>query len=393
MGYRDAADAEIVESALKKNSPLESVAALLARSGVDPEEISKVSSVKISDWQQGYKDAEGEAHVLDLHGTSLVLHPSWEEGPQWPLIQPVDPINVVFRGRVRKIGSPESGKKRALILPDPQFGFMKSVTGELIPFHDPAAIAASVVFARSLKPDVIVILGDVFDLPVLSKYRTHPAYEGLMMESLQAGHAWLSALSGLADEIYFLEGNHDKRLHDYTIDYAKAVFGLKRAGDPPDSWPVLSIPYLVHLDELGIDYVPGYPVCRVQLAPNLVCIHGKKLKLEQVVNDERICVVQGHTHKSKLTYHQFRSIDRSEQRWIASPGALCRTDGAVPGVNHALDPRGHEPIDNPQDWHQGVAVVTYDPDGGSMPLYEHAPIQDGVLLFRDRSFEGVLDDE
>jgi hypothetical protein len=387
MGYREISDqVKVEEAARASGDSLSAISELLRRSGVEPEEIDRVSSIKLSDYQQAYKDAEGEAHIIDLKATSLVLHPSWEDGPKWPLITPAGPTKVTFSGKVQKISPAETGHKVAAILPDPQFGFMRNVAGDLIPFHDPKALSASITMLRALKPDVVVILGDTFDLPVLGKYRKHPAYEQLINPTLQAGYEWLSAISSICDEVYMLEGNHDLRLQTYILDYAKEVFGIKRAGDPPDGWPVLSIPHLVHLDELGINYVPGYPVCRVELAPNLVAIHGKKLKLSQVISDEKVCVVQGHTHHAAVTYHQYRGITSQQQRWVASPGCLCKTDGTVPGVNHAIDPRSQEPIDSPQDWHQGIGVITYREDGSTTPVYEHAPIEDGVGFFRGKFY-------
>jgi hypothetical protein len=69
--------------------------------------------------------------------------------------------------------------------------------------------------------------------------------------------------------------------------------------------------------------------------------------------------------------------------WAASPGCLCRTDGAVPGVNVGIDQRTGLSIDRAQDWHQGLAVITYDPTGERLPVYEFAPITDGICRWRD----------
>lgn len=394
-GFKEHLSEETAKTALREGqSDLDAIARLLKRSGIDPDDIDGVQSVRLSDYQQAYKDSDGEAHVLDLKATSLVLSPAWETGPKWPLIdKPVVP-KVTFTGSVKRIAGPEDGRLRVVILPDPQFGFLKDVHGELHPFHDPEATAASITFLRAAKPDKVVILGDTVDLPVMSKYKTHPSYEGLMNPTLRACTEWLAAVRkavGDECEIHMLEGNHDLRMQDYIMMNAKEAFGVKRALDPPDSWPVLSIPNLLCLEELGVKYVPGYPICRVELAPNLVAIHGKKLKLKQVITDEKVCAVQGHTHHAGVEYYQYRSDKATrQQRWVASPGCLCRTDGAVPGVNHAIDPRSHQPIDHPQDWQQGLGIIEYHEDGSTTPIYEHAPIEGGVLRWRGREFTGSL---
>ena len=389
-GFKDHLSEETAKTALREGqSDLDAVARLLKRSGIDPDDIDGVQSVRLSDYQQAYKDADGEAHVLDLKATSLVLSPAWETGPKWPVPDQVKPAKVTFSGTVRKVADPEAGRKRAVILPDPQFGFLKDVHGDLVPFHDEDAIAASISVLRAAKPDRIVVLGDTLDLPVMSKFKTHPSYVGLLQPTLQACYEWLLAVVALCEEVDMLEGNHDLRMQDYVMNNAMEAFGVKRAGDPPEGWPVLSVPYLLRLEEIGVNYVPGYPVTRVELAPNLVAIHGKKLKLKQVITDETVCVVQGHTHHAGVEYHQYRS-DRAtrQQRWVASPGCLCRTDGTVPGVNHAIDPRSHRPIDNPQDWQQGLGVVEYHEDGSTTPIYEHVPIEGGVARWRGREFSG-----
>lgn len=382
-------------SKTKPDNLVEAVASLLDKNGVSAEEIGSIDSVRLSEYQTAYKDKEGEAHIVDLKATSLVLSPSWEDGPEWPVVNQAKPVKVSFSGTVRKMAEPTGGRERIAILPDPQFGFMRDMRGELIPFHDRDALAASLTLLRAMKPDAVILLGDTMDLPVMSKFKTHPAYEGVTQPAIQECHEWMTgirkAVGGHPVEIYMLEGNHDLRMQDYVMQNAKAAFGLKRANDPPEEWPVLTVPYLLRTEELGINYIPGYPVCRLELAPNLVAIHGKKLKLAQAITDERVCTLQGHTHHAGITYFQHRSDKATkQQRWAASPGCLCRTDGAVPGYNHAIDPRSHQPIDNPQDWQQGVGIVEYHPDGSSTPVYEHAPIEGGIVRWRGQEFTGSL---
>lgn len=392
--FSDGLSEEVVDSSIQSSTtPMSAIVKLLERSGIDPDEIGKVQSVRLSDYQQAYKDKDGEAHIVDLKAASLVLHPTWEDGPEWPVINQAEPVKVTFSGSVRKLNGAEDGRNRAVVLPDPQFGFLRDMEGVLHPFHDREALAASITFLRRSKPDVVVLLGDTMDLPVMSKFKTHPAYEAVTQPAIQECHEWLAGVRAACPEakIYMLEGNHDLRMQDYVMQNAKAAFGLKRANDPPEEWPVLTVPYLLRVEELGIEYVTGYPVARAELAPNLVAIHGRKLKLSQTITDERVCTIQGHTHHAGIKYFQFRS-DRAtkQQRWAASPGCLCRTDGSVPGYNHAIDPRSHQPIENPQDWQQGVAVVEYHEDGSTTPIYEHAPIEGGILRWRGQEFTGSV---
>jgi Calcineurin-like phosphoesterase superfamily domain len=366
------------------------VADLLHRAGVAPEEVAAVEAVRLSEYQQAYKDSEGEAHVLDLKATSVVLTPVWETGPRWPVVQPAPAAKVTFAGRAAKAPPATDGLERVLVLPDPQVGYRLNHALEPEAFHDEAAMRAAVALARVVRPDRIVCLGDTLDLPAFSaKFRQEPSFAITTQAAIDYTHNWLAALARIAP-VDLLEGNHDARLGKFVADNALAAFGLRRA-NTPEQWPVLTVPSLLRVgeDELeDVTYHPGYPVGIVWLAPNLACVHGTRLKLSQVLDDERVCVVQGHTHKAALTYRQRRTYHGPALMWAASPGCLCRTDGAVPGSNAAVsDHTGHS-IERPQDWHQGCAVVTYDPTGERLPVYEFAPITDGTCRWRDHVVTG-----
>ena len=66
------------------------LADLLDRHNIDLEEIGDIK--KVSLYQSLTKDAEGEAHVHDLVG--IQISPSWEAGPEWPVIQPGPSVNL-----------------------------------------------------------------------------------------------------------------------------------------------------------------------------------------------------------------------------------------------------------------------------------------------------------
>ena len=82
-------DAIIAESTPTR-SKLGAIAELLERSGIDIAEIGRVDKVKA--WQGFYKDADGEAHTVDM--TGVVLSPKWADGPAWPVVQPATPVKV-----------------------------------------------------------------------------------------------------------------------------------------------------------------------------------------------------------------------------------------------------------------------------------------------------------
>jgi hypothetical protein len=65
----------------------------------------------------------------------------------------------------------------------------------------------------------------------------------------------------------------------------------------------------------------------------------------------------------------------------ASPGCLCRTDGAIPSTRGGVDLDGR-PLTRHENWQQGVGVVTYEDTGRHKFSYEVAPIYNGWCMFR-----------
>jgi hypothetical protein len=183
-----------------------------------------------------------------------------------------------------------------------------------------------------------------------------------------------------------LAGNHDQRLQNYLIDNARAAFGLRKAYADPGSWPDLSLPALLHFDSLGIQFVPGWPAGIVWLSPSLAVIHGQKLKVSQVVDDERVSVIQGHVHRISSHFKTRRTFSGPRTTFAATPGCLCRVDGAVPGMKGGYDERTlGAVVPGSEDWQQGLMIVTYAEDGG--PVWaEQVTIYEGRAVWRDRVY-------
>jgi hypothetical protein len=66
-----------------------------------------------------------------------------------------------------------------------------------------------------------------------------------------------------------------------------------------------------------------------------------------------------------------------------SPGCLCRIDGAVPSVKGAVGIDGR-PVTYYENWQQGMAVITYKPEGSFHVDLVH--IDDGKTLYRGQEF-------
>tara|TARA_R110000824_G_scaffold7817_2_gene35311 strand:+ start:10709 stop:11911 length:1203 start_codon:yes stop_codon:yes gene_type:complete len=382
------AETAVPASAVGK-ARLGKIANLLERSGIDIAEIGSIEKVRISEWQGVTKNDDGEAEIHDLGGVSVVINPAWAAGPEWPVVQQAAPVTI------RHVPKSKKAKRRyqtAVILPDPQIGFRMYEDGQMDPFHDEDAMQVALQILRDLAPDQIINLGDFLDFAEFGKFELEPAFARTTQAAVDRGHQFLCEQRANAPDaaITLLEGNHDRRLHKAVTNNTAAALHLKRA-DAPEDWPVMSVPFLLRLgeDHLNVGYVGGYPAGIYWVNENLACIHGHTTRsrgstVAAVVDDERTSVIHGHIHRIELQHKTRRTFEGAKRSLAASPGCLCRIDGAVPSTKGSTDPHGR-PVNATEDWQQGMAVVEYEVGDGNFNV-ELVPISRGEAIFRGRYY-------
>lgn len=313
------------------------------------------------------------------------------DGPAWPVIQPARPTQIYPLNRNPRY-DPEW--KTAVILPDPQIGFRRFDDGTLDPFHDTKAMDLALLIIEYEQEmwgvQQVVNLGDFLDLPSQGRFAQEASFANTTQLAIDAGHEFLARQRAAAPdaEVVLIEGNHDRRLQNFVEANALAAFGLKRA-NMPGSWPVMSLPYLLRLDELNVTYIDSYPAGKHWVNDKLRAIHGNKVRSNgstaaAYTNDmPHISTVFGHTHRleiqSKTTWDRLGKI----RSMAISPGCLCRVDGGVPSVNGAIDPHGH-PKEEFENWQQGVAVIKYK-DSGEF-FVNLVQIEDGRTVYEGVEF-------
>lgn len=360
---------------------------LFTEHGIDP---SRVTSARVSAYQQGQRGSDGESEVLNLGSAAIAFKVGdgvAQDVPEWPVVKQADPVVIDFP----QVEKPKRDMGIAVILPDPQIGFRKNVkTGELTPFHDEKAMNVALSITADLNPDKVVNLGDFLDLPNVSRYEQEPAFYATTQASIDAGYRFLAMERAAAPhaEIYLIEGNHDMRLQRFITKNAVAAFGLSRA-DSPEEWPVLSLPFLMRMDELGIEYVSGYPNAEVYINKGLRCEHGRKHAqrgkiAHKIMSGESTSTITGHNHHVEIAHRTF--VDRGETRVVmgATLGCLCRTDGSVPSARTGLDPNG-DVITAQMDWQQAIGVVEYDRDGEDFNLTP-VIIKNGTAVYNGKIY-------
>lgn len=374
----------VAEIAAEQGGKLGALKALLDRSGIDMEDISRVQKVNV--WQGFMKNPEGEPEVIDLAGISLI--PRWADGPEWPVVQPGPAIRLATP---KVVGTPPAGEfSTCVVLPDIQMGFFRNSRGDLEPTHDEAAISVALAIVKAAKPSIVVLVGDNLDLPEMGKYRLSPAFAQTTQATVDRATTFCAEVRRAAPDarIVWLAGNHEERMPNYIMDNAMACFGLRR-GNEPESWPVMSVPYLCRMDEFGIEYKPGYPASEVWINERLRVIHGDKVASQgstahKYLGTEKTSVIYGHIHRREWAERTRSDHDGPRTIMAASPGCLARTDGAVPSTKQGLDLDGR-PLVRHEDWQQGLAVVHFEPGDGKF-VYEQIPIRDGWAMWNKKEY-------
>lgn len=371
---------------------LGALAEMIDASGIDLSEIERLDKIELGEWDMGSKNADGEPDVTRLTTQRIVLTPKFAAGPAWPVVQPSTPVKLPPPSPRRRA---KSKWKTAVILPDPQIGYRRDLDNleALDAFHDEAAMSVALDVVAELEPDLIVNLGDKLDLAEIGRWVKEPGFQRTTQATINRGHLFLAEQRARAPKaaIRYLEGNHEARLPRWVMENAGWAFGLRRAC-LPDSWPVLSVPDLLRLDALGVEYVSGYPAGITWINDRLACVHGSKVRSSgstaaAVIDDERVSVIFGHVHRIELQHKTRRTRHGGRSSLAASPGCLCRIDGAVPSTKGGTDPLGR-PVQAVENWQHGVAVVTYQ-DGDAPFSLELVPIHDGSAILRGAPLGGA----
>ncbi len=278
--------------------------------------------------------------------------------------------------------------KTALIVPDSQHGFRRiediSKPGgyDWHPLHDRAACDVVLQAAELLEPDEIILLGDMLDLaPWSTRWTADPSVRytsNATLRELYAGFLRPLRLAAPHANIRFLEGNHEKRITDAIISKLDEAHGL-RSADTLDGSELLTVPNLLALDTLDIEYFAPYGKA-FWLFDQIRIQHGTKARpggetASAYLRNATSSVIWGHVHRLEMAQKTIQTPDGPKIITASSPGCLCRTDGAVP---HA----GGDYL----DWQQGFGVVYLDEDGQTSQ--QLIPIQNGKAVLYGHTIKG-----
>jgi hypothetical protein len=317
---------------------------------------------------------------------------------------------IILRARVNEWGGPDGqdnaqlridlSPRMGLLMPARSEGWIpprkpepqKSKDHEMVvflgdhhaPHHDEALHVAVCEWLREFQPDRGILLGDLLDFDQLSRHRRTPEWTAGVQHTLDSAYsilrAYIEASPGTRWQM--LDGNHEDRLRNSVLDHLSQMFGVTRAKEDQeeDQRPVLSTPFLLRLDELGIEWespTGGYEHAQINITSELAARHGWLAKKGSgssalgTIDHLRYSVVIGHTHRQAIVHHTAHSIDgRAKTLLGCEAGTLAAIEG---GLGYA----------NAPDWQRGFAVA--DIYSGSPGLFkvDLATFVDGTLLWRD----------
>lgn len=363
------------------------LADLLARQNIDINEIGDITRVSL--YQSITKNEAGEAEIHDLAGMQFKFSPKWETGPEWQVVQQGPAIKLPpISAKTKKA----STFKTCVVVPDIQIGYYRGRDGELEPTHDEDAIQICLKMIDDIKPEVIVCVGDNLDLPEMGKYLIYPAFAQTTQASINRATLFCAEMRAAAPNatIVWLAGNHEERMPKYLLVNAGAAYGLRK-GNTPDSWPVLSVPYLCRMEEFGVEYRPGYPAADYWINEKLRIIHGDRVKSSGstahiYLNNEKTSVIYGHIHRIETAFKTREDFDGPRTIMAASPGCLARIDGAIPSTRGGVDLDGR-PLTRYENWQQGVGVVTYEDTDAHRFSYDVTPIYNGWAMYNGKEYQ------
>lgn len=368
------------------NADLVALGALLEESKADLD-VWKVYRWSPRKWAVGAKHPKtGEITKEPLYGVVAWLEEKDPE-PVSPIVKPVK-VNIPKRKKpAKKINQ---GAKRALFLPDVHSGFRKDFrSGRMIPFHDRRALQVAWQIANEETFDYVIWLGDLVDSAEWSdRFLRSPEFYWTTQPAICELAWWMGRFVQAQPEAKHvaIEGNHDVRPENSIIRHLKQAFGLRPAREL-EAPHALSMDRLLHLGEMGIEWVNGYAEEKADyhVGPHFAATHGHLARKNpgstayEMVKRWDQNVVFGHVHKREMVTRTVYREGRDELITAMCPGLLGRVDYVIPGHHKG------------QHWQQGLG--TAELLDGSDPEMHIVPINQGEAIYRGNLFTAEGENE
>lgn len=332
-------------------------------------------------WPTSMRDDNGQPISVINHQTKCTFV---RKNPE-PVIPSLKPVTLkIPKNAYKRRGKPSRDYQIAVQLPDMQFGFDRDVyTGKLTEtYHDRRALDVALQLVEYIRPDVLIYGGDQQDYASFGRWPKQPQFLNTTQAAIIENAYWLKRFKDAANprKQIMLEGNHDMRVIGDIVKNIPALYGLKAAAEVHLP-PIYTMPKLLSLHTLGIDYIPNYPNSEYWLNEDLQAIHGTTAKsksgatVSELIHNVNHSFITNHIHRREVMSRTVWRYGRRREIWGMCPGCLCRVDGAVPGVKAR------------QNWQQGIGLILYGDGWEEMRVI---PINEGRAIYDSTRFSSQV---
>lgn len=225
-----------------------------------------------------------------------------------------------------------------------------------VPYHDLEALQTAIDYGRKLKPDVVLLNGDVLDYYRISRFPKSKNRPTVLDELKQANQLFKYLRSTFPkSRIIYKHGNHDERYEAYVMEHSPELIGVA-----DDAWRGI-----IGITEYRIEVYCEQEILNVNGLPVL---HGHELPkgMASPVNPARgaflrtveTCLI-GHHHQTSS--HTARTGFSKKVIAAHSVGCLCQLSPKYARINQ---------------WNHGFATVEKSSKGW---VVENKKIIDGEV--------------
>lgn len=255
------------------------------------------------------------------------------------------------------------------------------------PVHDQRKIDLAMIALYELQPDRVTFVGDDVDNALFSSFDSKQEWRGQTQAGLDSFVETIGKVKANVPDadIVVLEGNHNIRLEKQIRNYNGELLGLRRAGT--DELGVLTLGYLLRAEELGFEYVTGYPESEYWHSDTLKSYHGRAtsssgLVAVKEIKNETVNFVHGHTHQAGIVYRTFRNGREEQTIWGMEVGTFADRN-KVPSGKYSQNEQGNV-LRQLHDWQTVLGVVMRN---GGIETPSLIPIEDSIILPDGRTYK------
>jgi hypothetical protein len=334
------------------------IAEMIRARGLDPDEW-EVKNAVLNCWDSN----AGAGEIIELRQLKISL--ARRVPIEWIL-----PVTDVKPRTPRK--PVKSDTHTIVLLPD-----------QHAPYEDKACHEAVLAMLAHVQPQEVGLLGDLVDLPNISRHRDNPAWSASVTDCVQGGFELLRDYTEAApaSRFWMLKGNHCFRLESELLARAERMYGIAPASiDGEEQDQALSLKRLLHLDRLGVELIEppkrgdGYEFAVHQITDRFEARHGwitGQNSAQKSLDRVGRSLVVGHTHRQVLTRRTYFNGLGYKTIQAAECGTLRGIEG---GGGFAVNP----------DWQTGLGVAQIGSDG--VETIDFASFDDGVLRWRGERY-------